>query len=178
MRFTLVLLILILACIVPMTGCLTLAVYPLYTAADLVADLPIEGTWTDAEAKEVWEIRKNGDAYSIVCTTDSKSEPVEARLLRLGEQRFLDLTAKDTPSLAVAGHFFARVRMSKEELEVQLMDSGWLEGKARETGLASLDLPDKELLLTAPTAELRKFVLRYAGDPGAFEKVTSFHRPR
>ena len=92
----------VLACTLSMTGCLTLSVYPLYTAKDLVTDPLLEGKWTDPEDKDVWEIRRNGDAYVATCQTDKTSEPVEMRLVRLGEQRFLDLTSRDTPSLAVA----------------------------------------------------------------------------
>jgi hypothetical protein len=168
----------LLVCALLTPGCLTLSVYPLYTANEVVTGLPLEGTWTDAEGKDVWEIRKNGDAYAIVCTTDKTSEPVEAHLLRLGDQHFLDLTSKDTPSLAIAGHFFAKIRTSQEELQVQLMDSAWLERKARETGLASLDLPDREMVLTASTGELQRFILRHAGDPDAFGKAENLRRLR
>lgn len=168
----------VLACALPMTGCLTLSVYPLYTASDLVTDPRIEGRWTDAEAKDVWEIAQHGDGYSIVCVTDNKGETIVAHLLRLGDSRFLDLTSKDTPSLAIAGHLFAKIETAKDEFQLQVMDSSWLERKARETGLAVVNLPDKETAVAASTGELRKFVQRYSADPGAFEAATKFHHPR
>jgi hypothetical protein len=172
------LLLLALACTLSMTGCLTLSVYPLYTAKDLVTDPQIEGKWIPEEDKDVWEIRKNGDAYVASCPTDKTSEPVEMRLVRLGEQRFLDLTSRDTPSLAVAGHMFGKVWIAGEDLNIQLMASSWLEKKVRENRLPSLELSDRDVLLTAPTADLQKLVLRYAGDPEAFEKPVKLRRVR
>lgn len=168
----------VLACTLSMTGCLTLSVYPLYTAKDLVTDPLLEGKWTDPEDKDVWEIRRNGDAYVATCPTDKTSEPVEMRLVRLGEQRFLDLTSRDTPSLAVAGHLFGKVSIAGEELSIQLMASSWLEKKVREIGFPCLELPDRDVLLTAPTADLQKLVQRYASDVEAFEKPTKLRRVR
>jgi hypothetical protein len=170
------LLLVVLACVLPMTGCLTLSVYPLYTANDLVADLPLEGKWMDPDKKETWEIRKGGDGYVAVNPTDEKSEPVEMHLVRLGDRRFLDLTSNNTPSLAIAAHLFAKVWMTGEDLHIESMDSDWLEKKARDSGLAFVELPDKELLLTVPTAGLQKLVLRYADDAGAFNDPVTLHR--
>jgi len=170
------LLIVVLAMVVPMTGCLTLSVYPLYTAKDVVADLPLEGKWMDPENKETWEIRKGGDTYIAANPADAKSEPIEMHLVHLGERRFLDLTSNNTPSLAIAAHMFAKVWMTGEDLHIESMDSTWLEKKARDSGLAFVELPDKDVLLTAPTAELQKVVLRYADDTGAFNGQTTLHR--
>jgi hypothetical protein len=172
------LLLIALACTLPMTGCLTLSVYPLYTAKDLVTDPRIEGKWAAEDDNTVWEFHNHGDAYLATCPSDKTSEPVEMRLVQLGEQRFLDLTAHDTPSLAVAGHMFGKISIAGEELSIQLMASSWLEKKVREAGLPSLELTDRDLLLTAPTADLQKFVLRYAADPDAFEKAVKLRRMR
>ena len=167
-----------LASTVLMTGCLTLSVYPLYTAKDLVTDIPLEGKWTDPTAKEIWEFSKGGDTYVATSPTDSHPEPVTLHVVRLGDQRFLDLTANETPSLAVEGHLFGKVWVKGDELRIQLMSSTWLEKKAREAGLAFLELPNKDLLLTAPTADLQKLVLRYADDPAAYDEPTVLKRMR
>ncbi len=172
------LLLVVLAGALAMTGCLTLSVYPLYTATDLVADLPLEGKWMDPDNKDIWEIRKGGDAYIVTDTSDQHPEPVELRLVRLGTRRFIDLTSNDTPALAMAGHIFGKVAISGEELRIQLMSSDWLAKRARDSGLALVEKPDKEVLLTASTADLQKLVLRYADDPEAFDKPSTLHRVR
>jgi hypothetical protein len=171
------LLLAVLASVLPMTGCLTLSVFPLYTDKDLVTDLPLEGKWMDPESKDTWEItRHGGDTYTAVDPTKKDSEPVEMRLVRLGERRFLDLTAANVPSLAIEGHMFGKIWMTGDELHIQLMGNAWLEKKARESGLGVLDAPDKDVLLTAPTADLQKLVLRYADDEEAFEKPATLRR--
>jgi hypothetical protein len=172
------LLLVVLACVIPMTGCLTLSVYPLYTAKEVVTDLPLEGKWMDTAHQETWEIRKGGDVYIANSPGDDEDEPVEMRLVRLGERHFLDLTANDTPSLAISAHMFAKVWVVGDDLHIQTMDSAWLEKKVRDSGLAFVELPDKDVLLTAPTAELQKLVLRYADDREAFGEQVTLHRVR
>ncbi len=171
-------LLVVLACVIPMTGCLTLSVYPLYSAKDVVTDLPLEGQWVDTAHQENWEIRKGGDVYIANSPGDDEDEPVEMRLVRLGERHFLDLTANDTPSLAVPAHMFAKVWVVGDDLHIQTMDSAWLEKKVRESGMAFVELPDKDVLLTAPTAELQKLVLRCVDDGEAFGEQVTLHRVR
>ncbi|HEY1206473.1 MAG: hypothetical protein ABSH46_21360 [Bryobacteraceae bacterium] len=166
----------VLACVLPMTGCITLSLYPLYTAKDVVTDLPLEGKWMDSDKKEVWEIRRAGDAYVATDPTDEKSEPIEVRLVRLGERHFLDFTSNQTPSLAIAAHLFSKVWMTGDELHIQTVDDDWLAKKARDSGLAFAELPDKDVLVTAPTADLQKLVLRYADDASAFKEAVTLHR--
>jgi hypothetical protein len=170
------LLLVVLAMVVPMMGCLTLSVYPLYTAKDVVTDLPLEGKWMDPDGKDVWEIRRAGDCYVAINASDAHDEKVEVCLVRLGTRHFLDLTASDRPSLSVGGHLFCKVAVSGEELRVQTVKSEWLEKKARDSGLAFVELPDKDVLVTAPTAELQKLVLRYADDPEAFNEAGVLRR--
>jgi hypothetical protein len=98
-------------------------------------------------------------------------------VVRLGDSRFLDITSKDTPSLAVPAHMIARVWMEKEELRLQVLDSEWLRQKIRDTGVPHLEVEDEQVILTAPTQELQKFVLLYSAEPRAFESdVGRFRR--
>lgn len=160
------------------TGCgVTLSVHPLYTDKDLASDPQLEGKWTDDEAKDIWTVRKDGDVYVAICSSEKDSEAVEMRLVRLGEYHFLDLTSKNPPSLAIPGHLFAKVSVMGDELEIQLMDSKWLDQKVRETGFPYVEA-DKQVILTAPTSELQKFVLLHAADPGAFPDSERLHRVR
>jgi hypothetical protein len=170
------LLLVVLACALPMTGCFTLSLYPLYSANGTATDLQIEGRWTDVEGQDIWEIRRDGDGFVATCPTDATSEPVRMRMVRLGEYHFLDLTSRNTPTLAIEGHMFGKIWMSEGNLNVQLMSSSWLERKAKEAGLAYVELPDHQVVLTAATGDLQKFVLRYATDAEAFEEPQKLHR--
>ncbi|MGA2329279.1 MAG: hypothetical protein ABSH05_23705 [Bryobacteraceae bacterium] len=160
------------------TGCgVTLSLHPLYTDKELASDLQLEGKWTDDDAKDIWVVRKDGNVYVATCPTDTDSEAIEMRLVRLGDHHFLDLTSKNTPSLAIPGHLFAKVSVAGDELQIQTMGSKWLEQKARETGFPYLEL-DKQVILTAPTPDVQKFVLLHAGEPDAFEDAERLHRVR
>jgi hypothetical protein len=157
----------------------TLAVHPLYTEKDLVSDMPLEGKWTETEDKEVWNVRKLGASYEAEAPGSSNPEKVEFYVVRLGELRFLDITTAAPPSLAVPGHMFTKVWMEGEELRLQVLDSDWLKQKIRETGFPSVELADQQLILTAPTRELQKFVLLYAAEPKAYaSEVGKFRRVR
>ena len=161
-----------------MTGCgVTLSVNPLYTEKDQASDLELEGRWTDDEAKDIWDVRKEEQRYLATCITDRDVEAIEIRVVRLGEDRFLDLTSKNTPSLAVPGHLFAKARMSGEELQLQVMNQKWVEKKVREAGFPYVETGGG-LLLTGSTAALQKFVLLHAGEAEAFEEAERLHRVR
>jgi len=75
--------------------------------------------------------------------------------VRLGDIRFLDITSKDTPSLALPAHMIARVWMEKEELRIQVLDSEWLRQKIRDTGVPHLEVEDEQVILTAPRRTCR-----------------------
>jgi hypothetical protein len=160
------------------TGCgVTLSVHPLYTDKDLATNPQLEGKWTDDEAKDIWAVRKDGDVYVATCPTDKDSEAIEMRLVRLGDRYFLDLTSKNQPSLSIPGHLFAKVSVTGDELQVQMMNSKWLEQKARDTGVPYVEL-DKQVILTAATADLQKLLSLHAADPDAFENAEKMHRVR
>jgi hypothetical protein len=169
-----------LAAVTLMTGCgPTLSLHPLYTDKDLASDLPLEGKWADAEGDEVWTIHKSGDGFEGASPSTSDPEKVGIHVVRLGELRFLDITSKDTSSLDIPGHLFAKVWMVGEELRVQALDSDWVKQKIRETGFPHVEMEDEQVILTAPTPELQKFVALYANEPKAFESdVGKFHRVR
>lgn len=158
------------------TGCgPTLSVHPLYEDRDIVSDLPLEGLWTDQDAKEIWDVRKSNTGYEA----GNKEEKLRLQVVRLGDLRFLDITCCQDASLAIPGHLIAKVWMEGEELCAQAMDTDWLKQKVRETGFPNMELSkDKQMILTAPTPLLQKFVQLYANEPRAFSEITRFHRVR
>ena len=171
MRFTLLLAALV--GIAGMTGCApTVAIHPLYTSQDLASNLPLEGTWAAGD-DEVWWVHRSGDGYDVarVHTGDSMEvAKYTVHLLRLKESEFVDVTSKSDPDLGVAGHLFAKIRMANDELFVAAMDETWLKHMV-EAGLApkSTTGEGEQIILTAPTSELQKFILQHAADPDAWD---------
>jgi hypothetical protein len=160
----------------PSAACLT-SLHPWFTGEDLVFDTALVGTWVDAAAKP----------KQIVAT------PLTARLMRLGEARYLDICAGDewTDSsmlgyLLVNSHGLARVRLEGDTLRAALLDEDRLEAMLREQRVVlphevvdvsgDADHPPtrmhstgRRVLLTAPTSELQQFLAKYASDGDAFE---------
>ena len=171
MRFTLFLT--VLAGAAAMTGCApAVAIHPLYTSQDLVSDLPLEGTWAEKDG-EIWQIKKSGDGYDVAAV--HTGDPIEVskynvHLLRLKASEFVDVASKSDPEVGVAGHLFARVRISGDELYVSLIDETWLKHMV-ETGQAPQSTmgEGQQIVLTAPTSELQKFILVHAADPHAWD---------
>jgi hypothetical protein len=160
-----------------LSGCgVTLSVNPLYTGGDVVSDVPIEGNWTDQDGREIWVVRKIEGGYEVTSPGEKDAETLQVHLVRLGDYRFLDLKPRSTPSLAIEGHMFVKVRMEGQELICQPLDWSWLEPKLDEAGISHIETADKQVVLTASTAELRKFLLRYAGEPKAFDSGGRYHR--
>jgi hypothetical protein len=181
MRFTLLLA--VLAGVAGMTGCApAVAIHPLYTTQDLVSDLPLEGTWSVKDG-EIWQIHKSGDGYDVAAVHTGNSIEVSkynVHLLRLKESEFFDVISKPDPEIGVAGHLFGKIRMEGDELYVSLIDETWLKHLV-EAGLAprSITGEGQQIVLTAPTSELQRFILRHAADPGAWDDDNdALHRVR
>ena len=76
------------------------SVNPFYTASDLITDARLEGVWL-AESNELaqasWTLDKtDGEAYCLKTTeTDGKKGKFDARLFKLKDDCFLDITPSE-----------------------------------------------------------------------------------
>ena len=192
------------------TACLT-SLHPWFTREDLVVEPALTGTWVDAaEPDTTWTFTRRDDTSYALIDTRSESRPnpfnkaaaepkkivttpLTARLMRLGEARYLDLCAGDewTDSsmlgyLLVNSHGLARIRLDGDTLRLAFLDEDRLETLLREKRIilpheivddsggadhppAIIHSSGRRVLLTAPTGELQKFLVKYASDDSAFE---------
>jgi len=165
MRFTILLT--ALAGVAAMTGCApAVAIHSLYTTPDLVSDLPLEGDWATSDG-EVWKIKKSEDGYEADSAEGSK---YTVHLLRLKEYEFVDVADKSGPNVGVAGHLIGKVRMQNGQLYASSLDETWLK-QMMDAGLAppSTMGEGQQIVLTASTSELQKFILLHADDPDAWD---------
>jgi hypothetical protein len=157
----------------------TRSVNPLYTAKDLVTAPQLEGRWTDEEAKEVWDVRRDGNGYVAAVLGEAELEALSVHVVSIGQNLFLDVAPKKTPSLAIEAHVFLKMHFEGDELVLQTPDWKWLQDKAAQAGLAQFEMPEHQRVLTAPTAGLQHFLALYADDPQAFDpEVSRLHRVR
>jgi len=150
-----------------------LSLYPLYQSDNTFLDR-LAGTWystRDESERTVFTINSNSYRVAGESLTDGKwieTEHCGAFLLRLGDTFFLDLSAP--PQLSVRGHLFLKIQFEGDELQIAALDDDWLRQQLVEQGaLSYLDIPDGTPVITAPTRELRLFLLKYAHDPDAFD---------
>ena len=162
--------------LVLLTGCVTLSVYPYYTAKDVVFDPALLGVWADPDKTntdhDTWTFEKiNDQTYRLIVTDNDKKTAFDARLFKLKDYTFLDCLTRDRNDYSVPCHMLLRVDRIQPSLEMHLLDYEWV-GKLIEkqpkairhaliTEAGDKSDENKGFVLTADTAELQKFILKH-----------------
>ena len=160
---------------------------PLYTEKDLVFDPLLVGVWTPVMAKEgskeIWAFTKGGDKLYQLQQTDEEGRKAgfEVHLVKLKESRFLDLyltkvEGDDARLNAWAGfslvpaHLILKVEQAEPTLKIAAMIPDWMEKflKQHPDAIAHRIVYDDNVILTASTSELQKFVLEHVADADFF----------
>ena len=193
MKKILLALVLVAFCVV--VGCIPTSINPLYTEQDLVFDPALIGVWGgDSDAKETWAFEKAGDKeYKFVYTEeDGKTGQFEAHLLKLGNTRFLDFFPEESgieemnrssfyKVHLLRTHSFLKVTQIQPALQMAPLDLKWLReflGKnpkaIRHHKIGEGD--EAQIVLTASTPELRKFMEKHLKTEGAFAEPVNLKR--
>ena len=189
-------------------GCLT-SLHPWFTQDDLVFEPALIGTWQAVSSPDVtWTFERHDDTTYTLIDTRNQDEPradpkankkklvtsrLTARLMRLGQQRFLDISPGDNwndsemlQALLVNSHVLAKVSLDGDTLHTEFLNGDWLEAALGDKRIvlshevvdasgAADDPPtrihssSRRVLLTAPTWELRTFLTKYANTAGTFQ---------
>ncbi len=163
-----------------LTGCAPLAsIRPLATKQDAITDPAFAGTWREGDSENIWRIREAEDSTYEFQKLGDDHDKGKIRLVKLGGQLYADIW---DDSETIPAHFFGRVRLEGDDLYLALLSSTWLKEQVvrnndpRHERLGEGEVKDSEIILTATTAELKKFMLKYAAAPQAFEEEGVFHR--
>jgi hypothetical protein len=171
---------------------------PLFDDGYLVSVPGLLGTWKVADRADTWTFEKTDSMEYLLTQRQAEFDlenpagaatptrkvagdmaRFKARLGRLGAGLFLDLipTGQGNPTVRndlynaqmVPGHTLARVWLDKDALRIVFLDEDWLT-KSVKDGRISLAHVEVEgwLVLTAPTAGLQDFLLKYGGEERAF----------
>ena len=157
-------------------GCVR-SLHPLYTEEDLVFEMALVGTWADEEDQDTWTFQKSGEYdYDLTVTEDGSRGKFKAHLVQLGSFLFLDLYPQE-PEMEndfykfhlIAAHTFSRIWLEGDALSLSMLNNEWVkdmidQGKEK---IAHERLEDT-IVLTAATADLQQFVVKYAEDDKAF----------
>ena len=177
------------------------SVNPLYTEKDLVFDPALIGVWTQDHDKETWTFEKSGEKKYKLLQTDGEGRTAEfeIHLVKLNQRLFLDLYLID-PGMekewkmnqyAMFGlilrpaHMFMKVTQIEPALQISFLNPDWLKvflaQNPRSIRHENVRAPssqgnDEQILLTAETKDLQKFILKHVNDENAFGKSSDMKR--
>ena len=173
-----------------LAGCVP-SVYPLYTAKDLIFDPALIGVWQEDGEEDSWTFTRLDDtSYRLVVKEGDKTAPFDVHLVRLGAYRFLDMTPHEdglqelVPDIyrmsLIAGHMILKVSQVEPALQMAFLDPDWLGKrlKARPAEIAHIMRGDTDVVLTAPTPDLQRFISQHAGDKEAFGESSNLKKKR
>lgn len=167
------------------------SVNPFYTAKDVVTDPRLAGIWLEAKdnpAKWKFELAAN-NAYAVALTEDrDKSGKFEGYLFKLGLDFFLDLTPMEchfatnqatlTGAAMIPGHLLVRVQFAESKLNLAFCNPDWLK-KFLEKNPAAIShrVVDGNIILTAETDALQRFVRQHLGEDELFGQGSDYAHP-
>ena len=193
----------ILSLTILLNGCGPIAsFFPLYKADDKVFETGLVGTWKPEKAdasnpddKDTrWTFAKSEDDNFY----DFKWGDVgakggflaKARLVRIGSTLFIDfegdtgnkvMDSKDNmmPFPVMSVHMMGRVWLEKDSLEIHFLKDDWVKERIKAGSFPLSHLGEYgDLILTASTDELRKFVQEHAEDKDALSDNYKFVRKK
>ena len=161
-------------------GCIVTSVCPFYTKGDLVAEPGLTGDWLrdlkDRPA-EVWKFEpRGGGKYRITLIEERSATVLDAHLFKLHDQLFLELASMDEDYHVIPPHFLLKVSQFNPELRMAQLNHEWLKelvtqepDAIRHHFVEGNSQDEKRLVLTAGTAELQKFIIKYLENENAWK---------
>jgi hypothetical protein len=163
-------------------ACLVVSLQPVYEPDIIAFDPGLVGAWTMGE-DGVTVTFERGEWHSYHMTLEQRDDRtrLSARLTRVGELTYLDISpldGTDLPALALPVHAVYRVELKGDELSLSDLNFEVFERRVRE-GTATLPAvidARKNVVITASTAELRRWLVDHAAEEGLFDPPTTFTR--
>ena len=166
-----------------LTGCIP-SLEPLYTDRDVTPDARVTGSWTVKGGEMT--VTGDGRGYKVAYTdnqTPAHRSNYKAHLVKLGSAVFVDLFPEPPEDLAcypcVPMHMFGKLAIQDNTLRVDLFDPSWFDKMAKDGKITTgHTLVDGNAMLTAKTADLQAFVVKYVNDPHAFVETDVWTKKR
>jgi hypothetical protein len=159
-----------------LAGCDILSLQPLYSSEkETISEPAVLGRWKTSDDTTIWRVMETKPSiYSIVEEGKAGSQ-LEARLTRVGGVLFANFRPVSQEACQIPGHLFGRVQLEGGKMKI-----AWIDYKRGAHALPAHQFAafegDNRLVLTAPTAQLRRYVENIARVPQAFQKDTVFQR--
>jgi hypothetical protein len=164
-----------------------LSIYPLWDEHNS-ADLPgLAGTWTETDGTTIVFVKGKSAEYNLTYTSNDGSGRYVAHPVTMNGRFFLDLypdeealekqLGADVFPALIPAHFFARIALKGDALELNLLDDEAVEKEAKEGGPPiPLLKRDDGVVLIAETKTLQTLIDRFAGDPALWGETGHFTR--
>ena len=186
-----------------LSGCLVKSLHPFYKENQSLFKKELIGTWIGKDSSK-WNIvqgkKTTGlfkpdvpeNAYLITYTDNKGSAVFKVHLFQLDNHLFLDfypedaVCSNDLMSMhLVPMHTVARIELTAGRIIIRWYNEEWLIGlfKQNKIRIPHEKIPyasgkvndvDFQVILTASTDELQKFMLKYANDPNALKNDDTF----
>ena len=185
-----------------MTGCFVKSLHPFYKENEIIFKKELLGNWAGNDSS-VWKIEQGmkftglfkpdtpDNAYLITYTDKKGIAKFKVHLFQLGNHCFFDFYPEEVESTndlmafhLVPMHTVAKVELSMGKIVIQWYNEEWLIElfKQNKIRIAHEKIPNIEgksgedniqVVLTASTNDLQKFMLKYMDDPNAFKNDNS-----
>lgn len=188
-----------------LSGCLS-TLYPLFTEKDIVFEPALIGKWAQTGDKEslvfqkaaakdlddLPSLQKLADKAYIISMINAAKEVENkycAFLTTVGGNMYLDFFPIQTPRQQqydnfyvqhyIPMHSFYRVRMLNDRsFELGMLKGDFLQEliNTKRIRIQHEEIADGAFVITAPTSELRQYVLKYGNDPEAYESADTYKK--
>jgi hypothetical protein len=167
-------------CLMLLTGCPVSSLNGLSESgdndADMVLDSRLLGIWSVAGEKctSMMTITAREKLYDLQfadCEKDNKKSYSEARLFKLDQHYFLDVTPRsdDVCDMCIGIHWISLVQFDKDSFSLAPIDFEWFNREVEKRRVKLATLPDEPSRVTASAKELKAFCRKYADNREAFK---------
>jgi hypothetical protein len=172
-------------------GCWQKSLQPFYHEKDLIEDPGLAGIWTEPgeEAKKtVWTFSAAGEKRFKLNVVDGEiNADFEARLFKLGGETYINLYSEKRSMSEIPVHHLLSISREGDLLSMKVLNIDWVQKwlRANPKKLDHMRVNDPknpgdsesdELVLTASTDALQKFILEHRADPELFQGDGSLQR--
>jgi len=179
--------------IIAMVAACVPSVNPFYTDKDVITDPRLTGSWVEDGEKDdpaTWKFTaETNNAYTVELKEDKgKTGSFEGHLFKLGGEYLLDLTPTECSYATnqstivgvamIPGHLLLRVQFTDKKINLAFCDPEWVKKFLEKTPSAiGHRVVDGNVILTAETSVLQKFVVKHLGKGELFSDGGDYRRP-
>jgi hypothetical protein len=166
------------------------SLFPLFDRNDTLFDKRLLGTWqiwggtnpdtTKTPGVIVFAQSSLTNTYDVkIPDFDQETHSTlstQARLVPLGKYVFIDLATPENDKLplipfpTVAAHAFGRVTLEGDHARIDLLNDEWTKNAVKAGKMPLVFQDASTIVISASTADLRKFALEHAEDHAAFSE--------